>query len=335
MPQRIAIIGAGIAGAACARRLTAAGKSVALFDKARGAGGRMSTKRVETPLGELRFDHGAQFITSRDDHFGAQLSDWMRLGAADHWSCRFAEVDRDGRARDRTAIRWTGVPAMNAIVKAALEDMEVEFNSRVIALDGVPGQWRLVLEHGPERGFFDAVIVAVPAEQAAPLLDAHAPLLAASARTARTAPCWAVMAAFDQEVKAPFDAAKIHGAPIAWAAREASKPARPGAEAWMLHASADWSRANVERPEGEVAALLLDAFRDVVRDLPMPVWSGAHRWRYAQVEKAAGSPFGWEKDLHLGVCGDWLLGPRVEFAWASGEAMADAIIERERVEPAE
>ncbi|EHR39929.1 FAD-dependent oxidoreductase [Alishewanella jeotgali] len=41
----IAVVGAGIAGLACANRLQQLGKPVQLFDKARGPGGRMTSKR--------------------------------------------------------------------------------------------------------------------------------------------------------------------------------------------------------------------------------------------------------------------------------------------------
>ena len=66
MPKDIATIGAGIAGLACAQRLLDGGYSVTLFDEGRGAGGRMATRRVITPVGETAFDHGAQYFKARD-----------------------------------------------------------------------------------------------------------------------------------------------------------------------------------------------------------------------------------------------------------------------------
>jgi hypothetical protein len=50
-----------------------------------------------------------------------------------------------------------------------------------------------------------------------------------------------------------------------------------------------------------------------------------HRWRYALVEQAAGSDFGFDPALGLAVCGDWRLGPRVELAWTSGDALGRAL----------
>ena len=43
--RHIAVIGAGMAGLSCARHLQEAGCRVTVFDKARGPGGRMSTRR--------------------------------------------------------------------------------------------------------------------------------------------------------------------------------------------------------------------------------------------------------------------------------------------------
>ena len=64
--QRVLIIGAGMAGLSCAAALGSVGHAVTLIDKARGPGGRMSTRRVDTPLGQAAFDHGAQYFTARD-----------------------------------------------------------------------------------------------------------------------------------------------------------------------------------------------------------------------------------------------------------------------------
>ena len=64
---RLAIIGAGISGLSCADRLREAGFDLVVFDKARGPGGRMATRRVETAQGIAHLDHGAQYFTVRDD----------------------------------------------------------------------------------------------------------------------------------------------------------------------------------------------------------------------------------------------------------------------------
>ncbi len=65
MSVSVAVIGAGMAGLAAARILSEAGVRCTLFDKSRGVGGRMSTRRA----GDLQFDHGAQYFSAKGNRF--------------------------------------------------------------------------------------------------------------------------------------------------------------------------------------------------------------------------------------------------------------------------
>ncbi len=106
LTMRIGIVGAGIAGLACAHRLAGRGHDVVLFDKGRGPGGRMSTRRVQTPGGEAHFDHGAQYFTVRDDDFAQQVSAWIDDGVVAPWPAAGSGA-------------YVGVPAMNSPVRRA------------------------------------------------------------------------------------------------------------------------------------------------------------------------------------------------------------------------
>ncbi|MFM2034129.1 MAG: hypothetical protein RJA32_764, partial [Pseudomonadota bacterium] len=63
--KTVAVIGAGISGAACAFELQSLGFEVQVYEKSRGASGRLSTRRTET----WSADHGAQYFTARDPLF--------------------------------------------------------------------------------------------------------------------------------------------------------------------------------------------------------------------------------------------------------------------------
>ena len=78
MPTQVAVVGAGMAGAACARHLADRGLSVSLFDKGRSVGGRLAQRRV----GDAVFDHGAQYIGVRDPGFAAVARTWCAGGLA-------------------------------------------------------------------------------------------------------------------------------------------------------------------------------------------------------------------------------------------------------------
>lgn len=321
-----AIIGAGLAGLSCAQQLIAAGHKVELFDKGRGPGGRMSTRRMETPLGEIRWDHGAQFFTARNERFLKAVSNWQEKGVVEEWIGTFLEL---GSGSSPTATepdrRYVGTPGMNEIIRHLASDLPVHWGQRVTGFRGAPGQWTVLFEDGAESGTYERIVIAVPCEQAVDLLRGHAPLLAEHAGSVASAPCWAVLLAYDTPLEAGFDGARISGAPLSWIARNSSKPGRGTGEAWVLHASPDWSRENIDEQKEEVAAKLIRNFR-AMSGAPEPVFSAAHRWLYAMVETSIQAQnFGWDEATQIGTCGDWCIAPRVEAAWQSGALLADHI----------
>ena len=102
---RVAVIGAGLAGLHAARRLHDAGAEVRVFDKARGSGGRMSTRRTDFGA----FDHGAQYFTARDPRFRAQVEKWVASGAAAPWPGKVVRL-AEGRVVAEDERRGPGSP---------------------------------------------------------------------------------------------------------------------------------------------------------------------------------------------------------------------------------
>jgi hypothetical protein len=309
----IAIIGAGMAGLSCGLRLTELGQTVRLFDKGRAAGGRMATRRATTASGPAQFDHGAQFFTARDATFAAMTARLIATGAAMAWPAAGSACS-------------VGAPGMSAVCKALAAGLDIGVQRRALAPQPDGEGWAIPFEDGGREGPFDAVIIATPAEQAVELL-APAPLFAAQAAAARTAPCWALMCAFPHGASDDLpEATRLATGPIAWLAVDSAKPGRPAGLACLVaHASAAWSCAHLEWAPEQAAAALLAALAAHAPGLPDPVLLQAHRWRYAMVEQPAATPFAWDADARIGACGDWRIGPRVESAFVSGRLMAEAI----------
>ena len=308
--MQIAIVGAGMAGLSCATRLAALGHEIALFDKGRGPGGRMATRRVEADGTMLRFDHGAQYFTARDPRFVEQVARWEREGVVARWDVAGEDA-------------WVGTPAMNAPIKAMAGRHDVQFGTRIEQLLRDGDGWQLDGEGAPDRRF-DAVVVALPAEQAGPLLQQHASAMGDLADTTSSAPCWTIMAAFEQRLPSEQDTIRHHGA-IGWAARNNAKPGRGSAECWVVQASPDWSRTHLEDEATAVETALLDQLADAIgAPLPPRLAISAHRWRFAR-SGAAGKEALWDAQQRIGVCGDWLIGPRVEAAYLSGLILAETV----------
>jgi predicted NAD/FAD-dependent oxidoreductase len=323
-PGRVAVIGAGLAGLAAARGFVGAGAAVTVFEKARAPGGRISTRRAD----ELAFDHGAQYFTCREPRFAEILEPLRRSGVVAPWPGRIRSLRR-GRVsplREETE-RLVGVPGMSALSRALAGGLEVATQCRIDAVEPSEGGWRLRPaegEPGEPVGPFEAVVVATPAPQAMPLVEA-APSLHRAVAAVRMQPCWAALVAFATPLGAALDGAFVEASPLAWVARNNSKPERPAAECWVLHATPAWSEAHLEHEPEPVGARLVDAFAEALdRKLPAQAWLRAHRWRYASTERPLGRPFLWDANARVGVCGDWGDGGRVERAVLSGDALARA-----------
>lgn len=316
----VAVIGAGVAGVACAGELAAAGVEVRLFDKGRGLGGRLSTRRAEP----WHFDHGAQYFTVRAPAFAAQASRWLEAGAVQPWTGRLV-VLRAGTVELLSSgeTRYVGVPGMNAMIRHAVRDLDLRVSVQVAPPEREAGAWHLRDTGGASLGLFRQVVVAAPAPQAAALLAA-APGLAARAAAVPMVCCWSVMLGFEKSLAVlPFDGAFVHDSPLAWVARDNSKPGRPEAEAWVLQASRSWSEGHLEAPGEGVAADLLAAFQEASgHRLPKPASRATHRWRYAAAAQPLGEDCLYDPELGIGACGDWCLGQRIEDAWRSGRALA-------------
>jgi predicted NAD/FAD-dependent oxidoreductase len=306
----ILIIGGGMAGLSAATALARAGHSITVLDKGRGPGGRMAARRAEIAGVQVSFDHGAQYFTACDPAFLEVVTAWERAGVAARWPAAGADA-------------WIGTPGMNACVRAMATGLDVRWNVRAERLCRDEALWRV--EAGNDVFTAATVIVAVPAEQAAVLLADAAPDFAARAATVTSAPCWAVMASFAERLPLP-DTFRSDTAPVSWAARNSAKPARTGGEAWVVHASPARSRELIDLPKDEVARILLADFFNATGTAPAaPQHLDAHRWLYAQPEACKSDGTLYDPELRIGIAGDWLHSPRVEGAWLSGRAPAQAL----------
>ena len=304
----VAIIGAGIAGLACARRLAAARRSPVLFDKGRRIGGRVATRRVDG----LHFDHGAQYVTGQGEGFAGVLEELAQSGAAAFWETETG----------RTVT--VGTPGMSALARGLAKGLDVRQNAPVTAISPDTGGWLVRINETEYRAA--RVVVTVPAPQVADLLGVDHPLTVPLV-SVRIEPCLTLMAAV--AAPAPFVTQNDPDAPLPWIAQNSSKPGRPSGDtvAWVAQAGPSFSERHLESDSATIVTLMLPLLCDRLGIAVDQVrHAAAHRWRYARVTAALGPPFLRSADATLYLAGDWCLGARVEAAWASGTAAAEDLL---------
>lgn len=320
----VAVVGAGIAGLACARTLQDHGVAVTLFDKGRAPGGRTCSRRRE----DMRMDHGAQFFRARGESLSRFVQSWADDDVVRPWDARFLEPDDEGllRPANDNEPRWVATPSMGALGRHLAQDLGVRLETQITSVRRTTNGWSLHDDEN-ELGPFDHVVLALPTPQARALLKDH-PWSDRLSRV-RIAPCLAVGARFPSSLDLGFDAARLDGSSeLSWVARDGSKPGRRDDGWWILHATADWSRAHLEDDPAQAIESLVSAFRSNFT-APEPESTFGHRWRYALVEEPLGEPCLFDPEAGLVACGDGCLGGRLEAAWCSGIAAAGRLLGRD------
>ncbi|QIB50890.1 NAD(P)/FAD-dependent oxidoreductase [Pseudomonas sp. OIL-1] len=321
---RIAVVGAGLAGVSAASALREDDHQVFVFDKSRGCGGRLSSKR--TPMGG--FDLGAQYFTARDSRFRHALQHWLDSGWVAEWTPRLYCYDDTGlHESPDDQQRFVGLPGMSALPRQLLADVTLTSQTHIERLHPVePGQWMLEDKTGVTHGPFDRVVVAVPAPQAVVLLE-PAPTLQQTVAQISMSPTWTLAVAFDQPLATSVDACFVRGGPLDWVSRNSSKPGRHGSDSWVVHSTPAWAADHLEASPESVTAHLLEALSEVLGTaLPEPACTHVHRWLLARPDDKRNWGALAAPELGLYVCGDWCLDGRVENAWLSGQQTARTLV---------
>ncbi|NNF52394.1 MAG: NAD(P)-binding protein [Gammaproteobacteria bacterium] len=324
----VAIIGAGISGLVAARGLGEHAE-VTVFEKSRGVGGRMATRRSGQEDTSLQFDHGAQFFTARSPEFRAFLEPLIAREAVACWNARFAEMKRGTLQRSwqwsDAKPHYVGVPGMSAVGRALAVDIDVRLATTVGKIEEQGDKWRLKEKSGEALGDFDWVIFSAPAVQTAVLLPDACALAAAT--EVSMLPCFALMLGFAEPLALEWQAARVLGADISWISVDSSKPQRPGGFRLVVHSTNAWAAENLElAPERVLEHLLAEASEALGENARTAAHIALHRWRYANLARRSDDVSVVEADKRLAVCGDWLVHGRIEAAFQSARRMLQSLV---------
>lgn len=310
---RAGIVGAGVAGASCAGTLAAAGWDVDVFDKARGAGGRLSTRRFEQGWAML----GSPFISARREPFRSQLRDWARQG--------WVSAVRGNIWQGRATVSWAEAQLQNhycptiepsELVRNLLGDARLHTGARVAALR----PRTLVFDDGREAGDYDCVICSVPVPQAIPLLDAL-PRLRERLEPVRYRPIWSFLMRWEGGPAA--DVIKFDDHLLNLAVRQPSG----GTGLWSVYATHEFSETYLEASEMEASNRAASALMGLL-GLPWPVEiEASHLWRYALPVNPVGGFWLGDRENRVALIGDGIAGAGVERAWESGIRLAQALMQ--------
>ena len=293
----VTVVGAGIAGLACARELVDAGVPVRVLERDRVVGGRLASIRIDGRYADI----GAAYLTADDPGFAGRLHSWRVAGLARPWTDTLLAFDGAPPPRPATGpIRWCAPGGLRSLAEDLARELDVTLEHEVRTL--------------PTGG--DAVVLAMPGPQAERLTAMDA------ARRQRWAPVLTAVLTYPERVWADFRGAFVNDHPVLATVCDDGDRRGDRAPVLVAHSTAGFAQPRLAAPAAAAADELAAAVAGLLRINAKPrVY--VHRWRYAQPAPEVGS-FARAGDVYL--AGDAFGRPRVQTAWLSGRAVARAII---------
>lgn len=335
----VLVIGAGVAGLACASLLQQGSMRVTVLDKATEVGGRCATRHIEgQPV-----DYGVVFLHGSNAEFRTAIEavegqldgwPWRRKGAGA--PCQPGAFDPSER---RLAYRQ----GVRAFAEQLAKGLDVQFNRRVSSLQWDSEGVRAVLADGaPVRARH--LVLALPLERTVELLEPHLNAsheLQAIGRLLRmvaSVPCLTVAAGYSSDVGEPDwdiwypEQSRI----VQLIVHDSSKRVKPRQRVLVVQALPRWSREHLATdPQHWGEQLVQEAARLAGPWVARPQWLHTHRWRSARVDRGSelSSPVlvPVAARARLGLAGDiFAPGGGVQAAWLSGRRLAQRLLHEER-----
>jgi predicted NAD/FAD-dependent oxidoreductase len=345
----IAIVGAGITGLVCAQALQQQGHTVVVYEKSRGLGGRLATRRV----GGTCADHGVRYLEP-DGDLGQLMGVLHDRKIVRSWRGAIARLLPDGSCQMLShSRRYVANEGMTAIAKWLAQGLTIHRHHRITAIVPESTGWTLnaeVSDHPPSQHSADRVVLTVPAPQAValltPLLSQGLPVSIVDAINAVTfEPCITAIATYDAERWDDLEHSQAwHGLlfeahpDLAWISFENSKrptlgqthpvPQPSTLPVFIFQSTATFAEQHLNTvdlyPVGQ--HLLKQATQHLYEWMDTPVNLAVHRWRYAIASRPHPKTYiSTQAPLPLVCAGDWCGGHQVIHAIHSGLDAAHAI----------
>ncbi|MGC1209735.1 MAG: FAD-dependent oxidoreductase [Micromonospora sp.] len=309
----VVVVGAGIAGVACATELAGAGVPVEIRERGRVPGGRMASKRFDGRPADL----GAAYLTVSDPDFAAVVEGWRAVGLAREWTDTLVSYGPDGRREAQGPMRWAAPRGLRSLVEHLARDLPVVLDRLVLSVEPGPR-----VDGRP----CEAVVLAMPGPQAALLLD---PALTAATRAVQGqhwSPALTGVLRFPARRWPDFRGAFVNEHPVLSLVCDDGDRRGDRAPVLVAHTTPEFAARHLPQPTTAGPAIE-QAVRDLL-GLPEPAeLVHVHRWTYAKPAAGGDGTYHLDDD-GIGIAGDAFGKPRVESAWRSGRDLGRALVER-------
>ena len=314
------VLGSGVSGSTIANILSKK-YTVHVFDKARGLGGRSSNKRFKN---NLSFDHGVQYISPKSKPFIKYIHKLHKNKILKSWDDNHLDFTFEKKS---VSTKYIGRKANNDLVKFNLRNIKKSFGSPVTKIYFKKRFWEITLRD-KSKYQFKSLILTCPFPQLKKLAKKYLDKKILKLNV-QMQPNITVMIALKNQESLPISSIKFNDDVLAWAANENSKNRfKSNISLWTLQATLMWSKKTINKYKIDKSIMnqLITRFIKLTGfEKNKIIFKRIHGWKYSYNYEKTPYLSLWNNKYNLGICGDWLNGPKVENAWLSANDLAKKI----------
>ena len=310
--KRIVIIGAGVSGLLCGKRLTEAGHSALLIDKGRNVGGRLSTRRTDGAI----FHHGASSLPDFYKH-----KDLPEFGLE-----TFKRAEREKVIR-RQGDLFEPVRSVSHLVNFFAKSLTIQKSCEVASLNLQNKTIDVTCRSDSSKKIpYDLLIISIPPNQAKILINNQIDRFNDSLDKVEMRSSAAALFSFDLDPEL-FKESHFSNEKVQIQIENNRFNCEQRLFCLTVHTKEPFARMVVDNDKNIIKEILLkEVLNAVPFSLPKPTYEAGHRWLYGFTERSLGTPYLYYKEESVGICGDWCSGSTILDAASSGIKLAEHIL---------
>ena len=323
--KNIAVIGAGITGITLANLLQKK-VNLTVFEKSRGVGGRMATRRAEP----YQFNHGAQYFKIENKEFRDFLYPLMKNKIIIPLETKHIEIFNKQvikRIKMNNKNYYTAQTKMNTVVKYLVNNnFFMKLLCKIEKTKKEHDKWFLIDSDKVSYGPYDWLFVTIPPYQAIEILYYNFKFLNIIKKI-KMRSCYSLMLGFDKINEFDFDTASFLDEDIQWLSISKKYLANKEYCNLLINSSYNFAEENINNIKDKISDYLIKQASNILNcELNNYEHKSLHFWKYAMSEKNNNLGSLFDENSKIVVCGDWCMNGKIEGAFLSAKDAANKIL---------
>ncbi len=323
--KNVAVIGAGITGVTLANILKKK-VTITVFEKSRGVGGRMATRRAEP----YQFNHGAQYFKVENKEFEYFLQPLMSNKIIKPLESNQIEILNKKVIKSTKIYNkkyYTAESKMNSVVKYLINNnFFIKLLCKIEKTIKENDKWFVIDSDKVYYGPYDWLFITIPPYQATEILNDNFKFLDILKKI-KMRSCYSLMLGFDKVKEFDFDSALFLDEDVQWLSIRRKIIENKEYYNLLINSSYNFAEQNINGSKDKISDYLIKKVSDILKcQLNNYEYKDLHFWRYAMSEKNNNLGSLLDEDLKIIVCGDWCMNGKVEGGFLSAKDAVNKLL---------